>query len=280
MRAFVSFFQKRKLSMSTQLPKEKLDTRKEVVIPITLKGLVTGIEKIFHKAPLKAFQYIMRKADTFSNRLMTGAAAALTMPAGIIVRNGARAAHHSSRGAYAHVSNIVGLVGAAGSWYIAGSAVASKLSTLAVAGTLGKIGTTIAAAVVAAPVVIPAFTAGILLSATAIGAVTAALSVVPAVVNLPVAIRRSVDRFKGLRYKEADLQQQLHEESLEAEHQRKAFRVVSDNLRYLSEDDQQRVFKTLKDKFDAAATPAAQASDTVANENAPARRRGVGVKVG
>ncbi len=231
-----------------------IESRKEIIIPITLKGLYDGYKKIVYDAPLSAFQWAAGKVDAGSKSLMTGYAAAATMPVGIMLRNGARVAYDSSKSRYLAVADGAGIVGSAAAWWIAGSAAYTALSSsLALTSTVGAIGAGVAAAVVTSPVLVPAYTAGVLLASTALGAAATALSVIPAVANLKVAFLRSADRFRGIKHDEAALSAEHSKGSVREDYEELMFRQAMTGLGRISDERQKEIYDSLKAKFEPAA---------------------------
>lgn len=258
--------------MAKQLEQGQIESRKEIIIPITLRGLAKGYEKIFHEAPVNFFQKVTRAVDSATQPMMTGALSVISMPIGIMLRNGARVAHGASKNKWA-AATLSGLVGAGGAWWIAGGAAAASLSSsLALTGTLGKIGTVIAAAVVSAPVTVPAFTGGVLLGAAALGAAATVASVIPAGVNLPVAFRRTADRIRGIKYDEKELQKEIAKDSLQNKYENEQLRSVQSMLHYMKPESRQIVFDGLKKEFEKNASAdlleaPAQAGTSVSADN-------------
>lgn len=240
-------------SSSKKLEDSKIESRKEIVIPITLRGLAKGYSKIFHKAPLNLYQTITRKLDKWHQPMMTGMASILSMPLGIMIRNGSRAANRASKDDW-NAASLTGAVGAGAAWWIAGKAAfAGITSYLGVAGTAGSIASGVAAAVVTAPVLAPAFTAGILLGSTAIGAAAFTLSTIPAVVNLPVAAKRTMDRIKGYNYDQKEIEEELTKDSLETKYQVSQYRKAQSIISYLDDENKKKIFVDLKKQFETAA---------------------------
>lgn len=113
------------MSDPKKLTQTQIDSAKEVVIPVTLRGLAEGWRKITYKAPVRLYKRITRKVDdvAISKPMRNGFLAALTMPVSIMARNGSRAAHNLADGHYKHTAHALGGVAAAGaSWWVAGSA--------------------------------------------------------------------------------------------------------------------------------------------------------------
>jgi hypothetical protein len=125
-------------------------------------------------------------------------------------------------------------------------------------GTIGSIGAAIAAAVVTAPVVVPAFTAATLGGATLLGAAAGAVSTLGAAMNLKVAFLRSVDAWRGVQY-DADtlksMKDALDKDSLSAREEEKQFQKLRHGVAYLSEDRQKQIFEDLKSRFEKSAAP-------------------------
>ena len=188
---------------------------------------------------------------------MTGPLAVITFPASIILRNSARATHHASNNKYGYVADIVGVVGAAGAWWMAGGAALSYATTsLGVTATVGKIGAMIGAAVVTTPVLVPAYTAGMIAGSLAIGGVVPAASLIPAVANLPVGLKRSYDAMRGVKLNAKDLEIDFDKTSLQSDYVKKHARTVYNSLERLDEDNRRKVFLKLSEEFGKEADPA------------------------
>lgn len=194
----------------TELAKNKVASRQEVVIPITLRGLVKGLRIICFDKPVEYTGIIADHAERLSQRMMAGRAAIMTMPAGIILRNASRTVLGSTseeRSAWwGAFSNLSGTVGAAGALYLSAKAMAGVFGGSIVGATVGTWGSWALGAIVSAPVVLPAFGAAFLAGTVVAAAAVAALSVVPAVANIGVAIKRSLDGWKGIKYDNSVLQ--------------------------------------------------------------------------
>jgi hypothetical protein len=255
------------MSEPQNLTEHQKESRKEIVIPITLSGLLKGYSKIAYDFPVDMFKKLTRAIDDASihPRMRTGFGAVVTMPLGIMTRNGSRAAHNLADGRYAHSSHVLGAVGAAAAWWVAGQAAFASMAASSLFGFTG--GTAVAATLAAVGTgfaVVPlAFTVGTLASAVAIGVGITALSSIPALVNLKTGFLRTMDRVKGIKGVEYDGKKELEEisyNSLSARHERKEYNELSYRLRYLSDDHQKEIFDGLKEKFDSAAA---------ANQNQP-----------
>lgn len=242
------------------LDPNKQPSRQEVPFRVSLAGILDAYSRILYKTPLKLYQGAARKSDDITKGMMTGRAAAVTMPAGIVIRNGARVAHDASdKGGYHVAAQAAGIAGAAAGWWLAGTAAFGLLSsTLAMTGTIGSIGAAIAAAVVTAPVVVPAFTVATLGGATLLGAAAGAVSTLGAAMNLKVAFLRSVDAWRGVQY-DADtlksMKDALDKDSLSAREEEKQFQKLRHGVAYLSEDRQKQIFEDLKSRFEKSAAP-------------------------
>ena len=250
-----------------KLTDHQIESRKEIVIPITLKGLAEGYAKLAYEKPVALYKKIARGIDSLAihNYARNGHFAVVTMPLGIMARNGARAANNLAEGKYLKgVSQwLGGTVGAGGAWWVAGNMLASALTSnvplLATVG--GKIATVAVAAVLSSPVVVPAFMVGTLAMATAVGVGITALSALPAVLNLKTGFLRTLDRLKGIKgvnYDDAAASQEINHNSLSSRYERQQYAQVTNGLRYLSEEAQKGVYESLKAKFDVAAAPANQ----------------------
>lgn len=240
----------------TELSQDKLQSRKEIEIAINLRGIAKFYRNFFHEWPQNGFLAGARKLDEASKKWMTGKAAVLSMPAAIMARNSARVTHNMAEGRYGILRGLVSTVGAAAAWGALGYAAFGALSGVAaVAGTVGTVGAAIVAAVVTAPVLLPAFTISTILGASIAGAGAATLSLLPAAANFlsGVSLRRSIDAFKGIKYDEAALKSKLDEDSVSTDYNARRLRDVSYTVDYLPENDQRKIYESLKTRFDVAA---------------------------
>lgn len=260
------------------IQKDKLQSRKEIVIPITLRGLWKGLEKICVEGPLNAVSFVARKSDDLAQRMMTGRLALVGMPAGLMLRNGARVTNSitnlKSGSGWGNVTaSTFGVVGALGAWWIGGTALAATLGATAFGGTVGTIGSFIAAAVLSSPILLPAFGAAVMFGGLTVGAVCTALSIVPAVANIPVALNRTVDAWKGIKYDEAALKAAEEEfarnGSLTYDHNQRKYNKVLGDFYSLPASMQKDAYEHLKETFDAAAKPPVEAAPVAAPAAAP-----------
>lgn len=242
------------------LDPQKQSSRQEVPFRVSLAGILDAYWRLTYKTPVKLFQTAARKTDDMTKHMMTGPAAVVTMPAGIILRNGVRVANDASdHGGYHVAAQVAGVAGAAAGWWIAGAAAYGYLATtLDLTGTVGTIGAAIAAAVVTAPVINPAFTAATLGGATLLGTAAGAISTLGAAMNLKVAFLRSVDAWKGVKYDAATLKsmkEAVDKDSLSARAKEEHFQKLRNDVVYLSEDHQKQILEDLKTRFEASAAP-------------------------
>ena len=262
--------------MSTELSKRQLESAKEIVIPVWPKELYKGYIKLIHDKPIEWYGAIARKLDDVSinKRLRTGFNAFLTMPLAIIGRNTARSAHHLADGDYHRPTQVIGGgVGAAAAWWFGGKAAFAYLTTQApvisgivsgagVLGATAKIATLVATTVVAGLVVVPpAFMVGTLALATVGAAVVAAVSTIPAALNIRTGLKRTWFRMKGVKGVDFDGPEELKEiadNSLSSRYEREAYRTVQNNLWRLSDSTKKELYEGLKKEFDQAAAPANQ----------------------
>lgn len=240
----------------TELSEDKLKSRREIEIEINLRGISKFYTNLFHEWPQNGFLAAARKLDEKSKNWMTGKAAVVSMPAAIIARNSARITHKMAEGRYGILRGLVSTVGAASAWGALGYAAFGALSGVAaVAGTVGTVGAAIAAAVVTAPVLLPAFTASTILGASIAGIGAATLSLVPAAANLlsGVSLRRTLDAIKGIKYDEAALKSKLDEDSVASNYYRREERDLGYRIQRLPEEHQRSLFQSLKARFEKAA---------------------------
>lgn len=237
-----------------------IDSRREIPFRIDLQGIIKAYEQIFHDAPMNAFRWAARKTDGLAQKMLMSGFAAVSMPLGIMLRNGARVAHEANKGRW-YAPGISGVVGSLSAWYVAGGWLFGKLAGLSlVSGTVGSVGAVIGAAVATSPIVVPAFTAGALAGSAALGAAAFALSVFPAAVNLPRAVLRTWDSLRGVRYSEEQLKKLetiLDRESLAHDYEQENFYRVQSGLRYLSKENKEKLYRSLSEEFGGAAAAAA-----------------------
>ena len=264
-----------------ELDKKEIEARKEVHISISLKGVVDGYMKVCYDIPRDLFDWTTRKLDDVSKKMRTGYLAVIGLPASIVIRNGARVAHNASaergkRFASSLTSNIVGVVGAGAAWWTTGSMLFGKLMTsLAVASTVGKVGATVGAAVMTGmTVVVPAFTAGMLISAATLGVAASALSLVLATApNVKPGWQRTKDRFKGIKYNEDDLDKEYDQESLSSDYYASKLREVGYGLSAMRPQDRKEIYISLRQEFEkATANDDLQAAPGASAKNTPPRQ--------
>jgi hypothetical protein len=256
-----------------KLDQHQIESAKEIVIPISVRGIAKGLTKIFYEAPVDLYKKVARKVDdvAVNKNMRNGYFAFATMPLGIMLRNGARASHQLADGQYKGSSQVIGgTAGAGAAWWLAGKAlfgaIASHLPVAAA--VVGKVGAAAVAGAVTLPVVIPAFMVGTLAAATVVGVAITALSAVPAVVNIKSGIKRSLFRLKGVKdvnFDDDATLQEIQHNSLSSRHERESYSRITRELHYLSEEGQKDIYESLKEKFgkaaenDTAAAPQQQA---------------------
>ncbi len=247
---------------ATQNAPRDIEKLKEVEIEINLKGLWKGFRKICFDAPVDGFQWITRKTDGLSKRMMTGFGAVVTMPLGIMVRNGSTVAHDAtdfesdadSGGFSRFLSGASGIAAGLGGAYYGGMGVyGSMVSGLGLTSAIGQGAAMIVGAVSAAFVAIPVATAGLLVASTTLGVLALTLSAVPAVANIPKGWSRTVARFKGNKINEAELQAELAKNSVSSRHERNVLRDANYAIDRLNKAQQKQILADLKEKFEPAA---------------------------
>jgi hypothetical protein len=244
-----------------QLTVAELKSLQEIHIPINLQGLIKGWKMIFHDAPFKGYQGLMRKVEGVSKKMMTGKASVISMPLGIILRNTSRAAHNSSEGRYLYTSRLVGAaasIAAVAAGTVLGAPLVTALVGTSVAGFIGSWGAYLAAGSVSAlTLMTPAYTVGTLVSSTLVGAAVAAFStVIAAPVNAVIGFRRSRMAAKGYTLSEDQIQAELAEfdrESPTARYERERYHSVVAGLHMLPDTRKREIYEGLKSQFDAAA---------------------------
>ncbi len=263
------------MTTKTSTP-EDLKKLKEIEIDLNIRGLWKGFWKICYEAPTGAFKWTARKADKFSKGMMTGRAALVTMPMGLMIRNGATVAHDcadmdgdNDNGMYMRfLSGASGLAAAGAAAWFGGTALYSGIiAKFALTGLVTKGLTFTASAVAAAFVAIPAGTAGVLAASTAIAVAATTLSVIPAIANIPTAFSRTVARWKGNKIDEKALQAQLAENSISSRYDRNLLNTAKSAVRQLDDDGKKEILAQLKEQFETAATPV-----TVTTQTAPAAK--------
>jgi hypothetical protein len=250
------------MATEKKLDPSLVQSRKEVVVQINLRSLAKAYSKLFHDKPVELYQAVARKADVVSKKMMTGYSSAVSMPLGIMVRNGARVASEAtSAGRWSGVGIVAGAIGALASVYFGTTLGAAYLQETfpAMSGALGTTGAMIASGAVSTVfLTTPAFTAGELATATVCSAAATAVSVLPAVLNVPVALRRSKDRAVGIVYDNDVFDKKVEEESLDTQYRRAKMDVVMSNLYHLSDEQKQQVVTRISDDFAKAAAQKAE----------------------
>ncbi len=250
-------------TQTAPLADDKLASRREVEIQINLRGLAKAYTNFFHEWPMRGFLSATRKMDDFSKKMMTGKAAVVTMPLGLMIRNSTRIAHNMAEGRYGILRGLVSTVGAGAGWAALGYATFTALAGVAaVAGTVGTVGAAIGAAVITAPIILPAFTLSTILAAKTVGLGAAILSTVPAIANIGVGFRRTVDAIKGIKYDEAALKSKLDEGSISSDYEKREFYDVSRRVDYLNDDSKLKIFTRLKEQFEPVAKKPVAEADT------------------
>lgn len=261
---------------SKTLNERQREARKEIVIPINPKALARAYTKLIYDKPIGALQWVAKKVDDFAihKRMRTGLLSVVSMPAGIMLRNGARATHQLAEGKYAHVGQWLGGGAAAiGGWAAAGLALKSALTGTIVSTLGGSVATTAVGFALTFPVVVPAAMIGVAALSTAIGLGITGISVVPALLNVKSGLLRTMDRIKGIKGVDYDgpaEEKAITYDSLRAREERKIYREVSWQIDSLSEEHQKDIYERLSKQFGKAADPAKQQQQAVAT---PAAKR-------
>jgi len=257
-----------------ELTAAELENLKEVPLALTLKGIAEGYTNIFYDAPVNFAAKVARKTENLTKHMMTGFAAVVTLPLGIVARNGLRSFHESlpetkkkKNGKYGGWGKFGGVVGAGVSWYLAGTALYGQGVAMAGAAALaGKIGVGVGAAVVSGlfvPVI--GFTVGVLAAGAVAAVATKVVSLaLAAPQNVGTGWRRTKSRFQGVKLDIDQLQPELTRDSLQSRYEIESFRRASSEVEYLPEAGQRKIYESLKEKFDAA--KAAQTADAGASQ--------------
>lgn len=283
----------------TELSQDKTASRMEVVIPITLRGMVKGLTKIFVEYPTDIMAVAADRTERLSQRMMSGRLSAVTMPLGIMLRNSARTVmgttDRDNMAWWGALSHLGGIGGALTALYFGAQAVAGLLAPTVVGATVGSWGSLVLGGLLAAPVVLPAYGATFVVATTLGAAAVFALSAVPAVANIGVAFKRTIDAWKGIKYDDAVLQpgksmsdklrdrrnlsiadkiyklpaaqQQLVFERLQRQHMTDDAVAVA--VAHMRPENQRSLYETLKGKFDKSA---AKSGAAAAAAPAPAPR--------
>lgn len=248
-----------------QLTEAELNSMKEIHISVDLKGFVKGWTKLFQDLPFNGYQSAARKLEGLSRKMMTGKASLLSMPAGIVLRNTARAAHNASKGDYLFSSKIFGFAcgcAAVAAGVIFGGPVLAATLPAAVSGFIGTAGSAVTAGALSLLVAsTPAYTAGALLFSSVVGAGAFLFStLVSAPVNLLAAYKRTEYSIKGYEVTEEQLREQLtafDRESPLAKYNRQRLEQTKLNLRSMEVDDRKKIYADLKSEFEKVAEPEA-----------------------
>lgn len=234
----------------TELSHDKTASRMEVVIPVTLRGMVTGLHKIFVEHPVNLLAIAADHAERLSQRMMSGRLSLATMPAGIMLRNSARTvlgatdrADFAWWGASSHVGAVIG-AGAA-LWFGA-QAVSALLLPTAVGATIGSWGSLVLGGLLAAPVLLPAYGATFVTATLLSAAAVFGLSTVPALANIGVAFKRTVDAWKGIKYDDAILQSG---KSMSDKLRDRRNAAIADKIYKLPPSQQRAVFERLQNQM-------------------------------
>lgn len=238
----------------------KTAARQEVPFRVSLRGIFDAYTRLTHDYPVRAFEKTAATVDKSTRHMMTGRFAAVAMPLGIILRNGARVAHAAvNNSGYGYSAGLAGIAGAAGAWWLAGNAAYAALNSAAMVGGLtGSIGASIAAAVLTSPVLSPAFAAGRIVGASLLGTAASAVSTLGAAINLKVAFLRSADAFRGVKY-DADTLQLMQEpyENGAIAHIEEQRRLTAawHHVHRLNQDSRRKLYSDLHNEFGREAEP-------------------------
>jgi hypothetical protein len=238
----------------SDLDQNKSASRQEVPFRVSLRGIFDAYTRITHDYPISAFEKTATAVDKTTAHMMTGAAAAVTMPLGIIVRNGARIAHSAvNNNGYGIGAGIAGVAGAVGAWWLVGNAAYNALSTTALLGGLtGSVGAMIAAAVVTSPVLSPAFAAGRIAGASLLGTAASVISVLGAAMNLKVGYLRSKDALSGVKY-DADTLKLMREPyengALTKIDEQRRLHSAWNAVSHLTPENREKIYKNLVTEF-------------------------------
>lgn len=243
-----------------ELEQSKIESRREVHIPINLKGLYKGYTKIFFDTPVNAFDWVTRNIERASKKMTTGIASVVTLPLGIMVRNGATVANETlnserdGRGKYVGWGIFGAGCGAVAATWFAGAAIFAKLG--AVSSAIGSIGAGVVAGVLAAPVIAPALAVGMIATGVITGAIAFTLSTVPAIANIKVGMSRTWDSLRGVKYT-AEMKKQLEQEasrdSISYNYEARQLSKAAAEVARLPKEGQINIYESLKNKFQRAA---------------------------
>lgn len=260
-----------------ELDQGKVLSRREVHIPINLKGLYNGYTKIFFDAPVNAFDWLTRNIERATKKMTTGFAAAVTLPLGIMTRNAATVANQTLNteregrgGKYSGWGSFGAVVGAGAAMWFTGAAIFAKIGLVS---SIGNIGAAVVAGVLAAPIIAPALAVGMVATAALMGVGAFALSTVPAVANIRVGISRTWDRIRGVKYSPEMLQQlsvEASRDSISTQHDEEKLRQTLSKVSSLPEESQLNILGRLQHKFKDALEKKKEAEEKAAATAAPA----------
>ncbi len=237
-----------------EISQEDINKAKEIVIPITLAGLGKGLNKIFITAPKKLFEKTAKKVNDFSYKLVKKHSSATAMPIGIMLRNGSAVAYDAMKGKsrYSILSGVGAFASAVTAWWMVANAAFTAVGSSLL---IGKVGTAIAVGVLTVPVALPAFTAGAVIGSLALGLAATALSIVPAVANIPTAIQRKKLYKQGHRLTEAELKVELKDNRfLEDDFQKGYMRSAEGIIHSLDDDNLKKLSERLNQEFNDRST--------------------------
>lgn len=277
-----------------QLTEKELEARREVPWMLIPKTIWNALVKYTFEKPLQGVQWVGRKIDDAgrSKKLRSGIQAVLGLPVGIVLRNTGRAMYHMANGDYAKTHMVGAVVGAAAGWWAAGVALAGSLGVTSVAAVtsggivsgLASAGIIAASAAATFPLVVPAAMIGAVALTGVVTAVTAGLSLFPALVpNALVGFLRSKDAVQGIKVEDYDGPKEkkaLDYDSIREIEERKLYNDVRWQVGSLNDEHQKDIYETLAKKFAVAAQKPAEddaANNNVAQPAAKAKAKGVTV---
>lgn len=263
-------------STEPKIDEAKLDGIRERQISFNWRGWV----KATHEYPVDIYRRVARAVDGVSSKWTAGALALVTMPAALILRNGARAANNTSdldadnsfAGRAANVVAVLSGVFAAGAglWYgvpaVYSAVSAATLAAPVIGGSpfVATVAAGTASLISGAMLTIPAYTTGLLTASTAVGTGASVFSALIGLYNIDVAATRSYRHVvQGVRYTPAEIkamEEHYAKDSLTARHERKQFNAVRNALYYVSTEHKRELVgilkkdEDLKDLFEVAAT--------------------------
>lgn len=172
------------------------NNQRTVEIDISLKTMYKAYEKLIFRLPVEAMDACVSTMEKLSTRswMRTGYAAAVGVPLSIMLRTGAQGANFLDKGGVRTISSFAGGIGG---WIVAGHAAAGMLATVPALAGVPAAATFVIAGVTTLPVLLPCIALSMI--AIKMAGFTGGLIAgqLPAIINLPLGVGRTIDRIKG-----------------------------------------------------------------------------------